>query len=55
LIDRAVDEANAIVAAEAELHRRRADLDALGRLLTAENRRLNASAAPLPAVISRTI
>jgi hypothetical protein len=49
LTDRAIDEAVAITEAENELHRRRADLDALSQLLTAEARHLNGQAAPLPA------
>jgi hypothetical protein len=57
LVDTAVEEANAIVAApQADLDRRRTDLDALARLLTAEGRRLNGPASPsLPAMISRAL
>jgi hypothetical protein len=55
LIGEAVDLADGIIAATADLARQRADLDALSQLLTVEGRRLNASAAPLPAVISRAL
>jgi hypothetical protein len=51
----AADEANAILEADRELTQRRADLEALSRLLTAEARRLNGGQTPLPAQISRTL
>jgi hypothetical protein len=52
-IDRAADEANAILADE--LDRRGAGLDGLSRLLTAENRRLNPSLMALPAATSKAL
>ena len=55
LVDTAAAAANAIVEAEAELRRRRADLDALARLLTGESRRLNGQPLPLPPQISRAL
>jgi hypothetical protein len=55
LIDRAAAAANAIVEAEAEWRRSRADLAALSSLLTAEGRRLNGAPPNLPAPISRAL
>ena len=56
LTDEAIAAAYEIVAADEELHRRRADLNTLTQLLTAEGRRLNGPAAPsLPPMISRAL
>jgi hypothetical protein len=53
LVAEAVDMADEIVQADEELARRRADLDALTRLLTTEGRRLNGPETPaLPGQIS---
>jgi hypothetical protein len=55
LIDEAADMAGEILAAAAELETRRADLDALSMLLSAEHRRLNGFPARLPASISKAL
>jgi hypothetical protein len=55
LVADAVELANQIIGQAEQLVRRRADLDALNRLLVGENRRLNRSPAPLPAPITRAL
>jgi hypothetical protein len=56
LVTEAADMADEIVRADEALTRRRADLDALARLLTSEGRRLNGPATPaLPGQISRAL
>ena len=55
LVDQAADLANEILDAAAELDERRASLDSLAMLLTAENRRLNARPLPLPAQVTRAL
>jgi hypothetical protein len=55
LADQAADIANGVIADQARLDQRRRDLDALGQLLTAEGRRLNAQPLPLPPQISKAL
>ena len=55
MIDQACDLAAEINDEDEQLHRRRADLDSLSRLLTNEDRRLNKAPQHLPAVISRAL
>jgi hypothetical protein len=55
LIAEAVELADRIIGQAEQLARQRTDLDALNRLLVAENRRLHAPPVPLPAPISRAL
>jgi hypothetical protein len=55
LVDQAADLANGIIADQAALDQRRADLDSLATLLTNEGRRLNRQPPSLPPQITRAL